>query len=448
MPALLEQLFAVLMMIYLSSSITGFWAGDSSSNAWRLEDNPLLLVIQTGMYTVTFGFVVLHWRKFVGALWASGWVLALALLAVLSSLWSSDPSFTLRRGLVLFATTLFGIYFGSRYELARQVRLVGWTFVILASLSVACVLWLPHYGLDQELHRGDWQGILGHKNLLGKAMVVAIILCSTEDVLPWGVRVSALPMCAVALFMSGSRAALLMSIALLLILPAYRLLRTPVTTRVPLGLLMLLAVASLGWLAIDKAPLLLAIVGRNATLTRRTEVWTAVWAAISRHMLLGYGFSGFWAGLHGESTRIAARLGFVARHAHNGFLDLWLELGITGLVLFAAGYLQAARNGIRLQRMSRDRVAFWPLQYLAFMFLYNLAEGPILRQNNLYWALYVAVIVATATAVRMAKTSHAASLIYGPILPDGSIEQHRDHLPRRPAGVIGNVHPRAGRGVA
>src|ERR687887_205934 len=135
---LLEECFAVVMLAYLSGGTTGFWAGDSAFNLWRLQDNPLLLGIQVVMYGVTVSFIVLHWRKFTSGVRAGGWVLALALLALASTLWSSDPPFTLRRSLVVIATTGFGIYFGSRYKLRRQVRLLAWTFILLAILSAGC----------------------------------------------------------------------------------------------------------------------------------------------------------------------------------------------------------------------------------------------------------------------------------------------------------------------
>jgi len=433
----IEKSFVVLMLLYLSSGLTGFLAGDSAFNVWRVEDNPLLLAIQTVMYAVTFGFVILHWRKFMGALRAGGWVLALALLALVSTLWSSDPDFTFRRSLVVIATTVFGIYFGSRYQLPRQVRLLGWALIILAVLSAACAVLLPQYGIDQQLHRGDWRGILGQKNLLGKAMAVGmIVLWTAKRVLPRVVRMAGLSLCAVVMLMSGSRAAPVVLAALLLLVPAYRILRARLTTMVPLTIVLLTMSAGLAFMAVGNSSLLLASLGRDATLTRRTEIWTAVWTAISSHMALGYGFSSFWAGFHGESARVAARLGFVARHAHNGFLDLWLELGIAGLFLFVAGYLQAVSNGGKLVRMSHDPLATWPLQYLAFVLLYDLAEGPILRQNNLYWALYVAVVVSAAQAVRSGQQSMEP------------LEQQLGDLPRRTPGRLGDFHPEAGRSAA
>jgi len=445
---LIERWFSVLMLLYLSSGLTGFLAGDSPFNVWRLEDNPLLLAIQAVMYGIMLGFVTLHWRKLTRTLRASGWVLALVVLALASTLWSSDPAFTFRRSLVVVATTVFGIYFGSRYPLPRQVRTLAWTFVILAVLSAACALLLPQYGIDKQLHRGDWQGILGQKNLLGKAMVVGmIILWSAKGVLPRVLRMAGSCLCAVLMLMSGSRAAPVVLGVLLVLATGYRILRARMTTLVPLAILLLATGAGFAFFTIRYRSFLLALLGRGATLTGRTKIWTAVWGTISSHMVLGYGFAGFWAGLHGESARVSAMLGFVARHAHNGFLDLWLELGIVGLTLFAVGFFQAVGDGLRLRRMSPDRLASWPLQYLAFMLIYNLAEGPILRQNDLYWALYVAVVVSAAQALRIGQQSQPASPTYAGHRRELR-EQQPDHLPRRPPGRVGDLHPQAGRVVA
>jgi O-antigen ligase len=358
------------------------------------------------------------------------------MFALVSTLWSSDPGFTLRRSLVLIATTIFGIYFGSRYELPRQVRLLAWTFLILAVLSAACALLLPQYGIDKQLHQGDWQGILGQKNLLGKAMAVAIlVLWSAKGVLPRVVRIAGLSLCAVLMLMSGSMTPLLVAAIVLLLASGHRALRTSLATLIPLALLLLAAGAGALFLAAGNRSLLLASLGRDVTLTRRTQIWSAVWTAISSHIAFGYGFSGFWEGIYGESSRVVATLGFVPRHAHNGFLDLWLELGIAGLFLFVAGYLPAVGNAVKLVRITQNRLATWPLQYLAFLLLYDMVEGPILRQNNLYWALYAAIVVSSAQAARcMHLLEH--------------LEQQPRDLPRRTPGCLGEFHPEPGRSPA
>jgi O-antigen ligase len=73
-------------------------------------------------------------------------------------------------------------------------------------------------------------------------------------------------------------------------------------------------------------------------------------------------------------------------------------VGFAGLALFLVSYFVALRQGIRLVSHSASGEASWILQYLAFMILYYTTEGQLMRQDSIYWALYVAVVVGVACA--------------------------------------------------
>ena len=188
--------------------------------------------------------------------------------------------------------------------------------------------------------------------------------------------------------LSNSLTSLVVIAALLLLIPAYRLLRAKLTVPRSLSLIVLCAgiVVSVA-VAVKYEDIVLGLLDRSISLTGRTGIWEWVWASISQRMILGYGFNGFWSGIGGASASVVLNIGFVAKHAHDGFLDLWLELGIIGLALFVIGYLSAVRSAFHLLKSDAGLEAAWPMQYLAFMLLYHIAEGPILRQNSLYWAL-------------------------------------------------------------
>src|ERR1700721_30572 len=79
-----------------------------------------------------------------------------------------------------------------------------------------------------------------------------------------------------------------------------------------------------------------SVLGRDNTLTGRTEVWAAVLPEMERHALLGYGFGSFWTD--------ARRLLYDIPTSHNGYLDILLELGALGLALFIAWLLWCARQ--------------------------------------------------------------------------------------------------------
>lgn len=87
-----------------------------------------------------------------------------------------------------------------------------------------------------------------------------------------------------------------------------------------------------------------------------------------------------------------AAVRFMVFHAHNGFLEIWLELGAAGLVLFALSYLRAWRRIWPVLRAGEvDRVT-WMVFVLALIFFYDLDENTLLIYNGLFWVLYMAAL--------------------------------------------------------
>ena len=390
-----ERYFAVAMLFYLSGSILGFLFPDSEFSMLRPESNNYLLAIELSFYAITFALIALRWNRFVQGMLAGKWALAVSALAVVSTIWSNDPSITARRSLVLMGTTLFGIYFGSNFDPGEQVRILARTFGIIVVLSFYISLMMPHYGINHDIHGGSWTGVFTQKNLLGRAMIVAmVVFLSANKIVRTPVRYALLIGAGCLLLLSDSRTSQVVLIAMLLLAPIYQLIRrNGVKIVIPVSLAFGIVLAAIAAIAITNADSLLIVMGRNPTLTGRTEIWKAIWHAITKQMLLGYGFDGFWAGIRGKSADVILTLGWVAKHSHNGFLDIWLDLGIVGLAGFLASYFGALWSAVHMLRRHAGSGAYWPIHYLVFMLLYHLTEGPILRQNSIYWALYVAVVV-------------------------------------------------------
>ena len=95
------------------------------------------------------------------------------------------------------------------------------------------------------------------------------------------------------------------------------------------------------------SPRIFASVGKDSTLSQRTIIWAAAWDAAVKRPILGYGFAAFWKGLYGPSQSVVLIAGWGLEQAQDGFLDVWLEVGVVGLALFAAMTGQGMRNAIR-----------------------------------------------------------------------------------------------------
>ena len=329
---------------------------------------------------------------------------ALAALAVVSTTWSLEPLLTLRRSLPFALAGLFGAWFASRYPLPRQLAILRLAMILLALGTIALVVLDPSLGLDHSPgHEADWQGLFTQKNACGRMMVLAtaILLCEPGRTLLRPSRLASLALFFFVLLMSGSRGAWMIEAALLLLfllLSAAR--RSSQRVRLILALAAPLATLALGSVLLLDFHRFALVLGRDPTLTGRTAIWSQVAHFIQQRPLAGYGYDAFWRGMQGPSLQIAAAVHFVVAHAHNGFLEMALELGSAGLLLFALSWLRGWLALWPLWQRGKIELVAWPLTVLILIVLYDLDENTLLIYNGLFWPLFVCALV---TAERLSK---------------------------------------------
>ena len=83
----------------------------------------------------------------------------------------------------------------------------------------------------------------------------------------------------------------------------------------------------------------LEIIGKDVTLTGRTELWDLVQAEIAERPIAGWGYFAFW-GANPAADAISAQLGWGVPHAHNGLLEMLLEVGVIGTMLILVIFLR------------------------------------------------------------------------------------------------------------
>jgi exopolysaccharide production protein ExoQ len=105
-------------------------------------------------------------------------------------------------------------------------------------------------------------------------------------------------------------------------------------------------------LFLDTGGAMVEALGRNPTLTGRTVIWRAVLAQ-KINPLIGAGFESFWMGSRMESVWSMSQYGI--QEAHDGYLELYLNLGWVGIALLGTMIVTGYRNGMALFR--RDTTA-------------------------------------------------------------------------------------------
>jgi O-antigen ligase len=133
--------------------------------------------------------------------------------------------------------------------------------------------------------------------------------------------------------------------------------------------------------------LVLEALGKDATLTGRTDIWTAVLRQVAERPVLGHGFGAFWADKGGPVGWVRSEVDWNAPTAHNGWLEILLGLGWTGAILFSVHLAVTALAA--LFSIGRGPHAYWAVLSLAIFLLFSMSESTILQQNSLIWALYV-----------------------------------------------------------
>jgi len=133
-------------------------------------------------------------------------------------------------------------------------------------------------------------------------------------------------------------------------------------------------------------------VGRDETLTSRTgsdeAIWPVLFPIAMKHPILGVGYGGFWVkpvdGLDYKGVPI--------NEAHNGYLDVFIELGAVGILLLvplAVSFFMKARDEFEY----RPDWASLRLACLPVMLIHNITETSWLSSTMLLWNLFIFLAV-------------------------------------------------------
>jgi O-antigen ligase len=159
------------------------------------------------------------------------------------------------------------------------------------------------------------------------------------------------------------------------------------------GILLLLAPAVL--IVTNQLGAIAPLVGRDAQLTGRVELWLILPSYIAERPWLGYSFGAFWVADSTNVSLIWDAIGWTPPHAHDGWLDLLLELGVVGLVLASLQILLVVVNGIRAVVDSSEVDPQYVLVTTFILLIYNITESNLVRPG-VWWILLVVAVTALA----------------------------------------------------
>jgi O-antigen ligase len=349
-----------LWLVYSGSKGIGTFLNiNTTIESGSLPDRYFLLGI------AIIGILILMKRAFSwgAALKRNGLFVFILAYMLLSVVWAKAPGISFRRwGRELITLIMLCLLISEEFPAKTFVSAFKRAIYFYLPFSILLINYFGIFGREYNRWTGElmWVGLASQKNglaLFCAFSIIFLIWLLWQDLSNWKILEYKLPllvdtlMLALAVYlMMGPERTLTYSatslLSLLTGLVAILLLKQAVKkgTKLDKGvvaLCLILVLVGIFMPLLGKIPVrgLPQLFGRSETLTGRTEIWNSLLPYAQKHFILGYGYGGFWT----TSLRIR-----IASHAHNGYLDTILNLGIVGLILLIVFLIKIAGTCARL----------------------------------------------------------------------------------------------------
>lgn len=336
-------------------------------------------------------------------------VLLLTALVLMSGFWSLDPGLAFRRSGALALTVVFAIYLAERYDHRTIFTLMLWTALITCVASCVAIFAFPKFGVhqggealpgnlwvlfddNQTIHAGSWRGLFDHKNDFGRFAALAGMFFLIAFLTRGRARLfyfAALVFAIVLVVQSRSSQAILLLIVpgcAVLLLTGMRALDASGRGIALAFLLPVAIVVLLNW-DLTYGSILVAL-GKDASLTGRTEIWGLVLKGLEGHYLFG---GGYGTGMIQVRPVLETELrGDEIDNAHNGYLGVLIDVGFVGLGLVVALFVGVAVRAMnRIFSVGVPELPLLALGFCTFTLFGNVVGSYLFDYNSLYTVMLV-----------------------------------------------------------
>lgn len=365
-------------------------------------------------YIVIFILIIGQRKRFIYVATRDVFLLLLIIAAVISVTWSVAPEKTQVIARSLSLTTLFGVYLATRYTPKELMQLILLVSSISVFLSLIFALTIPSYGTHIVDGVLCWRGVFKHKNYLALMMAVSaslfLINALYSEPKYRGFLLTGTVISLSILLLTRGMSSISLFISSLLLLPIYKILKQYYKLQVFLLTTFVLISSSIvtGILS-NLETIVVDIMGKDLGGNGRDVLWSYLLQRGFEKPWLGYGYSGFWYN-YDEAFGVAANTWLNALeslgHAHSGFVELFLHLGVLGVSLMVLSFLTTIIRLTALLTLTKQSEFFWMLQFSVLMLFSNFSvSGSFIAARSFYWILYVSIALSSSVYyARIRKT--------------------------------------------
>jgi exopolysaccharide production protein ExoQ len=404
-----------IWLLIAGSRNVGEWlhmSAPSDQGQRYLEGSPLDRAVLGALVALGIAVLFSRWHRVEPFLRANTTVLLFFAYCAASSVWSDHPDVALKRWVRAIGDLVMVLVIVTDPDwilaLKRVLARVGF---VLLPLSVLLIRYYPSLGRGYSISGTAtfWTGVATDKNGLGMICLIFGLGAVWRFVDTYKARkknrltnrLRALGILLMVtlwlLWESNSMTSIscfVLAGGLMLSIGRWPMTRKPAVT----SFLTVFVVSVSAFVLFGGGSSVLELLGRNPTLTGRTEVWHTI-LPFSQNALVGSGYESFWLG--DRLAKIGRITGAGLQEAHNGYLEIYLNLGWVGLILLATVIVTGLRKVIHAVGRDPD-IGSLRLAYLVLALIYNFTEAAFKMMNPVWIFFLLAVIAPTVATSELA----------------------------------------------
>lgn len=150
----------------------------------------------------------------------------------------------------------------------------------------------------------------------------------------------------------------------------------------------------------DSSGSMVQTLGRDASLTGRTEIWDVVLSLAQKSPMLGTGFESFWMG---DRLLKVWQVEKGIQESHNGYIEVYANLGWVGIIFLSCLIVTGYRNVVAVFRRDREMGSI-KLAYFVTGVIYSLTEAGFRVMSPVWIAFILAIIALPASVLKRKPT--------------------------------------------
>ncbi len=405
----------VWLMIYASRPIS-FWFGHGVADSGEayLDGSPVDRVVFLTL--IVIGIVILIKR---GLTWSEAFrgnraIILYILYLGISTVWSDQTFVAFKRWIKEIGHIVMVLIVLTEPDPVEAVKtMIRRCAFVLLPLSLVLNRYFPQYSRMYSQGGGPPQfiGVATHKNSLGALCLVCGLVLFWDFYQRWKARHSLagsknflidivmLLLTAFLLYSSHSATAqlgMLIGMVIIVALNSRHLRDNPRMIVVYIVGLIVLAIAvemTVGIVSLTSSGM-----GRDRTLTGRTDFWMEL-IQMGTNPLIGTGYESFWLG--GRLNYFWNKYWWHPNQAHNGYIEIYLNLGLLGLGLVSAFLFSTFKQlGRNFTQMHYSQFNVLVAAFVVIFMVVNFTEAQFKGSSWFIFLLFTMVLARTSNETK------------------------------------------------